>query len=98
MSRPSNQRVTFLDVLALTLRERYPGVRTEVAQFSAGLPPLLRVFHGRVGQDIGCDMGRDGWTYVLGFDPRRNIAPTSDPVRAARAVAEMLGIRSHPER
>ncbi|WP_240489793.1 hypothetical protein [Actinomadura atramentaria] len=96
--RPVNQRVVFLEALGMTLGERYSGVSTEVARFTAGLPPILRIRWRNIGKDVGADLTHDGWTFVWGFDPRRVIGPAGDPVRAAQVIAAVLGIPERPGR
>ncbi|WP_019631310.1 hypothetical protein [Actinomadura atramentaria] len=92
IERPVNQRVVFHEALGMTLRERYCGVSTEVARFTAGLPPVLRIRWRDVSKDVGADLTHDGWTFVWGFDPRRVIGPAGDPVGAARLIADVLGV------
>ncbi|MFC0039368.1 hypothetical protein [Actinomadura rayongensis] len=93
----TNQRVVFLEALSLTLRERYSDVSCEISRLTAGLPPTLRVERQEVAEDVGCDLSVDGWAFVWGFDPRNVIGPVADLRRAAFAVANVLGIRHHPD-
>ncbi|POM24051.1 hypothetical protein BTM25_26780 [Actinomadura rubteroloni] len=95
--QPANQRTTFLAALSLTLRERYPDVTCQISRFKAQLPPTLRVEWRAHHVDVGCDLTYEGWSLVVGFDPRKVIGPAGHPVPAARAVAELLGISRHPD-
>ncbi|WP_084693062.1 hypothetical protein [Actinomadura atramentaria] len=95
---PSNQRRTFLDALSLTLREHNPGTHCEVSRFKAQLPPLLRVSWRGASLDVGCDLGRNGWMFVRGFDPRAVLGPVGSLTGVARTVAEILGIPQSPPR
>ncbi|POM24814.1 hypothetical protein BTM25_34520 [Actinomadura rubteroloni] len=95
---PSNQRLVFLEALGLTMRERYPEVGARISQFKAGLPPMLRLAWHDATEDVGCDLSNEGWAFVWGFDPRNVIGPAGDLVSASFAVANVLGIRRHPDR
>lgn len=84
----NSQRGTFLDVLGLTLSEKY-ALSCSVLPREGGT--VLHVLHpGRGAVEIGCEMTPDGWWFRWAAGERCTIAPVEALTGTAEVVAHHL--------